>query len=173
MISTVQPGIMKLGSGFSCSYSSPSSLMHKEWLRCTEPFSLLYDGIFSNYWVLFTIVDLVRGKIGVGVMANYLAALAISSIASKCIFLEILGCCCMRDLTGKGDDEGSLCSRRADLAQPQSPAAQPQLMGWVSEGGGSGGKATEAELGLPQALLLSRDCCLLTRLPSLLHRNFC
>lgn len=30
MITTVQPRIMKLGSGFSCSYSSPSSLMHKE-----------------------------------------------------------------------------------------------------------------------------------------------
>lgn len=70
-----------------------------------------------------------RGKIGVGVGANYLAALVIGSIASKCIFLEILGCYSIRDLRGRGDDEGSLCSRRADLAQVQSPPAQPQLKG--------------------------------------------
>lgn len=70
-----------------------------------------------------------REKIGVGVVANYLAALVISFIASKCIFLETLGCCCIRDLRGRGDDEGSLCSRRAELAQPQSPPAQPQLKG--------------------------------------------
>lgn len=68
-----------------------------------------------------------RVKIGVGVMANYFAELVISS--SKCIFLGILGCCCIRDLRGKGEDEGSLCSRRAELAQPQSPPAQPQLRG--------------------------------------------
>lgn len=173
MISAVQSRIMKLGSDFSCSYSSPSYSMHKEWLRYTKPFSLLYDGIFPPTEYFFTIVVLMRGKIGVGVGANYLAALVIGSIASKCIFLEILGCYSIRDLRGRGDDEGSLCSRRADLAQAQSPPAQPQLKGWASEGGGSAGKATEAEPGLPQALLVSRDYCLLTRLPSLLHRNFC
>lgn len=43
-----------------------------------------------------------------GVVAIYLAALVISTIARKCVFLEILGCCCVRDPTGEGDDEGSL-----------------------------------------------------------------
>lgn len=46
MISTVQPRMMTLGSGFSRSYSSPWSLIHKQWLRCMDPSSFLYDSIF-------------------------------------------------------------------------------------------------------------------------------
>ena len=78
---------------------------------------------------IFTIVDLMRGGIVVGVVVNCLEALVISTIASKFLFLEILGCCCIRDLTGKGDDEGLLCIRRAGLAQLQSLPAQAQLTG--------------------------------------------
>lgn len=77
---------------------------------------------------IFTVSDLKSGKIGVGAVVNCLEALVIGTIASKFI-LEILGCCCIRELTGKGEDEGLLCSRRAELAELQSPPAQAQLMG--------------------------------------------
>lgn len=84
---------------------------------------------FSHLMSIFAVIDLIRGEIGVGVVVNCLEVLVISTIASKFIFLEILSCCSIRDLTGKGDDEGLLCSRRAELLQLQSPPAQAQLMG--------------------------------------------
>lgn len=84
---------------------------------------------FFHLMSIFTIRDITRGMIGVGVVINCLKALVISIIASKFIFSEILGCCCTRDLAGKGDDEGLLCSRGAELAQLQSPPAQAQVPG--------------------------------------------
>lgn len=69
-----------------------------------------------------------RGKIGVGVMANYFAALVISSITSKCIFLEILGCCCcIRDLTGRGDDEGSLLAQELSWRSRRAHSSRAEL----------------------------------------------
>jgi len=78
---------------------------------------------------IFTIIHLTRVKLGVGVLVNFLEALVISTMASKFLFVEILFRCCIRDLRGKGDDEGLLCSRRAELAQPQSPPARARLPG--------------------------------------------
>lgn len=55
-ISTVQPRVMALGSGFSCSHSSFWSLMHKQSLSYTEPFCPHYDGIFHPMSI-FTIKE--------------------------------------------------------------------------------------------------------------------
>lgn len=84
---------------------------------------------FFHLLSIFTITDLKRGKTGVRVVVNCLEALVINTIAGKLIFLEMLGCCCIRYFTGKGDNEGLLCDRRAEMAQLQSPPAQAQLMG--------------------------------------------